>query len=252
MINEECILNHAASGVKIDVCGAMMDNVVLVRSGLDKREAHCAFSLEEMDIGPIRFYTDPVIGWLNEGLNNNRPCVIGPNMDIGLSHRGEDIADKISSKSVTMADVGLEQVGDSLPSDSSGSCPFPPGYGPCCNGHIHKELTLAVENPSVRVNGGEMARHLIDEVAVNTLLDYSPPVKEAKTVIRVCEEGGLQFLGSEKKLIERDLAEITGALDEMTNREMMTKKGEGNCRGVGNNSRRKLNLLGAGGKNGSK
>ncbi|MED6173750.1 hypothetical protein PIB30_062593 [Stylosanthes scabra] len=150
--------------------------------GLVRELAHFAPSLEDLEVGLIY----------------DNGYAAGPG-----SIRNEPLTAKEGGAIVVWReDVGLGPRQESLTCDSDESCSFPPGYGPCISGHIHRGLYLGVMNPNQNTEGGSDTNQGSD--AEGALL----PMKEARTVISVCEEEGLRFMGSERKLIERNLVDI--------------------------------------------
>ncbi|MED6119062.1 hypothetical protein PIB30_008281 [Stylosanthes scabra] len=109
---------------------------------------------------------------------------------------------------------GNEQHVDSITSGSDYSCPFPPGFGHCAAGHVHRN---GIKNP-LDLDPSEVEDR--DEVLSSGLRELGSdenvfvpssllsPVCEARRVIRVCEDGGLCFHQKEKKLIELKLADV--------------------------------------------
>ncbi|MED6110420.1 hypothetical protein PIB30_042726 [Stylosanthes scabra] len=182
----------------------MEDHVedTFIRLGLvsERLEAHFALRIEELEpnagneVQPSRSVDDQSIG---------------PNLSLDpISFGGNDMVtgeetDHVVGPEMT---VGLESSG------SVNTCPYPPGFGPCAEGHVHRTMGTVEEGligdrmkPMVSAsisNGGE------SDCEENVHSTFLSPVSEARTVIRVCEDSGLCFRRSEKKLIEVKLSEV--------------------------------------------
>ncbi|MED6176229.1 hypothetical protein PIB30_086150 [Stylosanthes scabra] len=158
--------------------GSEDDNAVIVGCGLERDVAHMALSLEELE--PL-----------------NKDVQVGSGM-VTLSQTGE--CDDMG---------GLDTI-----------------HGPILNEGVREERRVDV----VVLGGGGMVNEIREEpidsgpnslcsvpnaedkVKENTASSFLSPLKEARKVIRVCEDGGLCFLDSERKLIERRMVEIEGSM----------------------------------------
>ncbi|MED6144089.1 hypothetical protein PIB30_012176 [Stylosanthes scabra] len=110
---------------------------------------------------------------------------------------------------------GFESNMDRCGSDVS--CPYLPGFGPCENVHVHRKVANLNSGP----NGRVLEEESTDSISMSDDADRNEcptsvfsPLREARTVIRVCEEGGLRFRESEKKLIELKLADVVEKVGE--------------------------------------
>ncbi|MED6119378.1 hypothetical protein PIB30_011181 [Stylosanthes scabra] len=115
-------------------------------------------------------------------------------------------------------DVGNRE--ESTENRQSLSCPFLPGFGTCCDGHIHRELLLTGQGPYENCEerySVNLVPNTEDREKENNASSFLSPLKEARTVIRVCEDGGLCFRNSERKLIERSMVEIESSVGRRQN-----------------------------------
>ncbi|MED6197111.1 hypothetical protein PIB30_053644 [Stylosanthes scabra] len=153
MFNELKSLERVRRRAKVSHNMVFEDDAILLGVGPRREEAHSAPDLLELEFGPV--------------------ADIGP-----VPNEGESDDSGVGLIDVDDGFTDGPRMEDS-PCGSNDSFPFPPGYGPCCNGHIHRDMILHSSNPnlsilhSFRLLARPLGRRLaLDKGAVGRVLRY--------------------------------------------------------------------------------
>ncbi|MED6167281.1 hypothetical protein PIB30_001178 [Stylosanthes scabra] len=181
-----------------------MDQATKIDCGLGKELVHLAYNLEVIE----------PLSETQSGLNLiASPICNGPLSDevdsfgdkVEVVEESTDLRRKAILEALANDGLGVEH------SESDQSCLFPPGFGLCIGGHVHKDI-VNEGCGFVNVGSNQEQNSGVHMTDTNESEEISPPffslVKEARSVIRVCEDGGICFKDNEKVLIEQKLVDI--------------------------------------------
>ncbi|MED6119073.1 hypothetical protein PIB30_008586 [Stylosanthes scabra] len=131
-------------------------------------------------------------------------------------------------------EIGVTQ--DEEGKEESESDGYPPGFGPqkiwpCFVGDTNE---CVVETEKSPICGNDMGSSPIEDPATegrdgnksSASPKFLSPLRESRTVIRVYKDGGIQFVDSEKKLIERKMVEIEDIMGRLRAGMILTNEDE--------------------------
>ncbi|MED6175483.1 hypothetical protein PIB30_078787 [Stylosanthes scabra] len=127
-------------------------------------------------------------------------------------------------------EAGLE-----VSTGSLGSCPFPPGFGPCSNSHVHREIQVGLGEVNPPTSQQSEEGPLTPTESNDHLTAEGGAIEEVRRTLEVCEEGGLQFRSDEReliatKLLNKELGSASYSLRPRTRRMESTPSSDGRIR----------------------